>query len=127
MSLLQFVQQRGVVFADCFLNGGHFDLHLARTEGDVDGVAQLDILRRARRFAVDQHLTRVARLVSDGAPLDQARHFQIFIQSHKNVLLFGMKSTAILYQTARQSSRCSLKGAKEKFDKIFLVGYTILY
>ena len=68
MNLLQFVQQRGVVFADCFLNGGHFDLHLARAEGDVDGIAQLNIVRRTRRFAVDQHLARVARLVRDGAP-----------------------------------------------------------
>ena len=69
----------GVLFFDGLLHRQHLCRHIPASKMDGDPVARLNLCGCFRRTVVDGDTSRVACLVCHGAPLDQARNFQIFI------------------------------------------------
>ena len=74
------VHGRSVVFFCIFRHGEHLHLHGALAEGDLDHVADLDVIRRLGRAAVDRDALTVAGIICYGAALDEPRNFQIFVR-----------------------------------------------
>ena len=60
----------------------HLDPHGALAEGDLDHIAQLDLIGGLGRLAVNRDARRVARVVFNSAALDLAGYIELFIQSH---------------------------------------------
>ena len=65
--------------------GNGNDLHTDGTasERTLNPVPLPHFTGRFGCLAIDFDMGAVTRLIGDGTPLDQARHFQVFIQSHK--------------------------------------------
>jgi len=71
-------------FFRVFRDGEHFHLHGALAEGELDLVADLHVIRRLGRPAVDRDVLTVTGIVCHGAALDEPRNFQIFVQAHRH-------------------------------------------
>ena len=86
------VHADGVVLADGLGDLQHLDRERALAELDFDFVPDLHVVGRLGRAAVDRDAGIVAGLVGDGAPLDEPRDLEIFVQTHKtppvNKLIF---------------------------------------
>ena len=69
-----FVHLGGVGFFGAFFHVGDADAERLFAEGDLDDVADFDIVGRLDDTSVDADVRRVTRIICHGAALDQARH-----------------------------------------------------
>ena len=59
--------------------GEDFDLDGAVAEGHLDDIPRVDGLAGLGHLAVDEDAACIGHLVGHGAPLDEARNFQVFV------------------------------------------------
>ena len=76
------IEAGGIVFANRLLDIQDANRQGACTEGDIDSVTHLDIVRCFRRTTVDRDMGSVAGVVCNGAALDDARNLEVLVQSH---------------------------------------------
>ena len=68
------VQGCRVVLTDVFGNIEHLNLHGTLTEGDLDDVPDLDLIRGLGLTAIDYDVLTVTGIICHGAALNQARN-----------------------------------------------------
>ena len=77
---------RCVILIGRFLQCGYPQLYGLLTKVDLNNVAELYLVRGARRFAVYHHSLGIAGFIRNGAALYKSGYFSVFVQLHRDLL-----------------------------------------